>query len=671
MLKTLPKPVISRTLDVGDVTRPRSAASWRALTLGCALTAVHVIGLLFLEEFCFVSGSSRITPSRVSLISTVVFLLFWLIILNTIYHRVRPGRALSQGELLTIFSLISIGSTLASSDMVPVLIHLMMEGTHTADASNGYAVKVLPYLADWAHVSDPVVVKSFYEGHSSLFANGHYRHFVGPFFWWSICIFCFLLMSFCANTIIRRQWSRNEHLNYPITQIPVAMTSQQSGGLLTNRLFQVGFIIAGGLTLLNGIHYLYPVVPNIPITDITDVRWWIKDPVWDAMDWTPVNFYPFAIGMSFAIPLDLLFSLWFFTWVWKAERMVSAALSIPYSPWTLSSGWPYYAHQMIGVWMALLGISLWTARSYLRDVLKQALLPGTGVDDSGEGIRYRTALIGIIIGMTGMMIFFIVMGITPLIIVPYVFMMLAYCVVIARVRAELGPPIQDMTGSGPDRVIATFISPLAVGARSWLNFKILTFWMHRESSTTYPSGMHMDALRLGEISGGINRRFWIAVLLVCFGSGLLAYWADLYFGFLKGRPMWGSIMGRCGAVCGWNGITASLEDVTSRPNWGEIVAVFIGAGLSLGLYIVRGLGMNLPLHPIAYLLTVGTTLPRFWLPMMIAWAIKLAVLRYGGLSLYRRVLPFFFGLVIGQFVIGVGWFVIGITLGIRTFTFYA
>lgn len=661
----------TNTTDLGPIQSPRSATSWRAIALGSILTAIHVVCLLYLEEFCGVSGPSRITPSRVALISTAVCILFWLIVLNGLYRRFRPNTAFVQGELLTIFSMISIGSTIAASDMIPVLVHLMMEGTHSADNSNGYATKVLPFLTDWAHVSDPAAIKLFYQGHSSLFANNHYKLFVAPFFWWSICIFCFLLLAFCANTIMRRQWSRNEHLNFPITQLPVAMTSPHAGGLLSNRLFQVGFAIAGGLTLLNGIHFLYPTIPNLPITDITDVRWWIKDPVWDAMDWTPVNFYPFAIGMAFIIPLDLLFSLWFFTWVWKAERMASVALGIPYSPWTLSPGWPYYAHQMIGVWLSLLGISLWTARAHLRGVLKQVLRPGTGIDDSTEGIRYRTAVIGIGIGVIGMIGFFIAVGITPFIVIPYILMMLGYCVVIARVRAELGPPIQDMTGSGPDRIIATFAGPFTFGARSWLNFKIFTFWMHRESSTTYPSGMHMDALRLGEIGGGLNRRYWITLLLVCFSSGLLAFWADLYFGFHKGRSIWGGVMGQCGATCGWNGITASLEDLTSRPNWAEIIAMFVGSGFTFALYIVRGLGINMPLHPIAYLLTVGTTLPRFWLPMLIAWIIKLTVLRYGGLALYRRVLPFFFGLIVGQFVIGVGWFILGMILGIRTFTFYA
>ena len=55
---------------------------------------------------------------------------------------------------------------------------------------------------------------------------------------------------------------------------------------------------------------------------------------------------------------------------------------------------------------------------------------------------------------------------------------------------------------------------------------------------------------------------------------------------------------------------------------------------------------------------------------MIAWAVKLLVLRYGGLRLLKRLTPFFLGLILGEFIIGGLWTLIGILLGIPTYAFW-
>ena len=46
----------------------------------------------------------------------------------------------------------------------------------------------------------------------------------------------------------------------------------------------------------------------------------------------------------------------------------------------------------------------------------------------------------------------------------------------------------------------------------------------------------------------------------------------------------------------------------------------------------------------------------------LAWLFKTPILRYGGVSAYRTVRPFFLGLVLGQFIIyGVFWVIDGLT----------
>jgi hypothetical protein len=44
-----------------------------------------------------------------------------------------------------------------------------------------------------------------------------------------------------------------------------------------------------------------------------------------------------------------------------------------------------------------------------------------------------------------------------------------------------------------------------------------------------------------------------------------------------------------------------------------------------------------------------------WFSIMLAWLFKSAVLRYGGISAYRALLPLFLGLILGEFGVAVAW----------------
>lgn len=657
-----------RTLTPSDNEQPpqgrRSATSTRAILLGFIISIGHIFWLVTQEESW---GTG--TPSRYALVYTAVFVLFWLVILNLLIKRLRPSLAFAQAELLTIFAMMTVGCALAGVDMVPVLSMLGMEGTHINTEVYPFGKLILPYMPQWLMVTDAETVSTYYKGHSTLLQNGHYRFFIGPFIYWSLFIFCLLMMTFCANTLLRRQWSRNEHLTFPITQLPIALSTEGKKGLLSSPLFWIGFAIAALLTLINGLNFLYPSLPNIPYKNVAYMNLWVQDP-WNWMGWTAVTFDPFAIGLAYVIPLDLLFSFWFFTWVWSAERICAKAFTINPSPWPINPGPPHHGAQMIGVWVAILCVVLWTARYHFKYVFQQALHPDTGDPDKREAISYRFALLGVILGFVGILAFLLAMGITWTMVIPYSILLLGIFIILARIRAEFGPMMQDLQGGGPDRAIFSFASPMTVGVRNWSTFNIMTFWMHREAYFTYPSASHIDALKFGEASGGLNRKYWIALLVVGLLGGIIAYWWTLHLGFINGANRYiGKPPSSCYSFCTWRAVFWNFNNETNRPKWDEVGAMSIAFSLTFIIFFIRSRGINLPINPIAYPLTAGNAMRNYWLPIFIAWLIKLIILRYGGLKLYRTMLPFFLGLVVGQFVIGVGWQLLGGALGIKTFAF--
>jgi hypothetical protein len=52
-----------------------------------------------------------------------------------------------------------------------------------------------------------------------------------------------------------------------------------------------------------------------------------------------------------------------------------------------------------------------------------------------------------------------------------------------------------------------------------------------------------------------------------------------------------------------------------------------------------------------------------WFPLLVAWFVKASLLRIGGLTFYRRGMPFFLGLAMGHFFMaGVFWPVLSLFL---------
>jgi hypothetical protein len=68
-----------------------------------------------------------------------------------------------------------------------------------------------------------------------------------------------------------------------------------------------------------------------------------------------------------------------------------------------------------------------------------------------------------------------------------------------------------------------------------------------------------------------------------------------------------------------------------------------------------------PFHPAAYTAVFGSwAIAHVWFSLWLAWIIKLLILKYGGLSIHRKAVPLFFGLILGQFIIGSLWTILGV-----------
>jgi hypothetical protein len=77
-----------------------------------------------------------------------------------------------------------------------------------------------------------------------------------------------------------------------------------------------------------------------------------------------------------------------------------------------------------------------------------------------------------------------------------------------------------------------------------------------------------------------------------------------------------------------------------------------------------------PFHPVGYAVSSSWSLSLLWLPLMVAWIVKLCILRYGGLRAYRQALPLFLGVILSECVVGSLWTIYGIATGNPTYAFW-
>ena len=98
------------------------------------------------------------------------------------------------------------------------------------------------------------------------------------------------------------------------------------------------------------------------------------------------------------------------------------------------------------------------------------------------------------------------------------------------------------------------------------------------------------------------------------------------------------------------------------PDWAGIS--FMGGGFLLTalLMAMRLRFIWWPFHPAGFAISGSWSMGVFWFSLFVSWTVKYTMLRFGGLRVYRSAVPFFLGFILGSFVVGSLWSLLGIVL---------
>ncbi|MDP7280464.1 MAG: hypothetical protein QGG39_11350, partial [Candidatus Poribacteria bacterium] len=295
-------------------TSPQNGLTVKSLLIGLLLIPANVFWIIQLEVVRYTH------PTLIHPLSNVIFIIFWLLIISLGLNRISTKIGLSQAEVLTIYVMLCVVSSLCSHDMMEILVTILGHPFRFATPENEWRELFTKQLPEWLTVSDEKALRNYYEGSSTLYTEHHLATWLQPAVWWIAFIFVLMAVMLCINILLREQWTERERLTYPIIQLPLEMVNPESI-FFRRRMVWFGFSVAAAISILNLLNSIFPEVPYLPVKRQSIHQYFTTRP-WNAMGGVRISFYPFAVGIAFLIPLDLLFSCWVFYWLYKIELMI-------------------------------------------------------------------------------------------------------------------------------------------------------------------------------------------------------------------------------------------------------------------------------------------------------------------------------------------------------------
>lgn len=628
---------------------------------GARAVLLSLAGAVVIVNFQIVS---KIAPSTVALpvqsVLTIftgpIFYLALLATVNVFLRRWWPRAAFRPAEFTVAYAVTTVAAAIGSQDAAMQLWPMFLFPFRESQAQ--VAEKVRGYIPEWLIPRDPRVVEPYYLGGDTFWQPERVAAWLVPFAVWMTWLFALGATMWAWNVILRRRWVDQDRLSFPSAQLPLELCRAAGfGGAVSGRLFWGGVLLATALEWSNRLSEYFPALPSVPVTyNATPIIQGLPEP-WNALAPMSVTWGGIHLGICYFIPLDILFSSWFFYLARKGLEVFGFSMGWRNLGWD-AAGFPFTRSQAAGAWVALFFLLVWAERRHLLRVLRASLVPFARAavpDDSREPGSYRWAGRILVAGTLYLLWFGMASGMTLAVAVSFYAFFWMLQVTMTRVYAQVGPPFLELYFLDPQRTITTAFGTQGVSPRALTLFSLM-YWIVRtergQPMAHQLTGFYLaDRLREPDSrtgDGGVAPRAMGRLVLLAFTFGaavcLVLY---LHWVYRVGEDQF--VQG------GWRETFSPLAlarinewvNTPKGPQWGEIGFMLLGGGITLGLAKLSYVLPGFPFHPIGFALAMVYTLEYNWPAFLAIWVGKGLILRLGGRDLYTRLVPFFLGLVLG------------------------
>ena len=632
------------------LTQNENRISGRSVLIGicCVIVICCIVSYAELVITYIQIGFLQLPPA-------VIGLFFFLVLGNRLLAKLNDRFAFSPRELMCIYCMMLVASMISSRGVMEKLIPALIAVNYFTNETNSWDTLFFPHIKPWLIPFSPEqkgqasIAISFYEG----IQGGDsipWRAWLEPLSAWGVLVFFVFTAFLCLAAILRKQWIENEKLSFPLVSLPLEFV-HEGHGFFRNRLMWLGFALPALIFTLNGLHEIWPQIPNLSLRYLLN-QYFTEQP-FNAIAYTPIFLSFAAIGFFYLLPTQLLFSLWFFFLLTRFQDIVAAMFGLRVSSMPLYPTRLYIGYQVAGAYIVLVISFIYMGLPHFRRVFREAFT-GNKTDDADELLPYRTAVWGLIVSLilavgwcyaAGLNLGFAVFEILVYICI--------VAVVMARSTAE-GGLLMTETSFRPLDLYQLIASKASLGAQSLTVLSFLDAIFTRDQRGLILTGF-LDGLKIRDRVGMSYRSLVSVFVLGCTLAFLCAAAIHLWLPYKHGANYMYSYTYRGNPLWAFQDNVAAIEGLgTDHRTTGGL---FFGVGIlvTTGLVILRMLYWWWPLHPLGYALSASWTLVVFWFPVLIAWGIKTPILRYSGIRQYQRLRPFFLGMVFGEFSMAVLW----------------
>ena len=648
--------------DVGNVIRVRAIVIGLLLAIAiCLLTPYNNV---YLQATPLGGGHFPLAP---------FFLLVLLTVFAAMANKVSGSEPWLTGrELLIIWVLTVLVSGIAYTGLVRTFFINLTAPYHFATVENRWEEALHPLLPKAWYPQSPEAITAFYDGLPEGSTMGWLEVFqqipwgvwIKPFLVWGAFIFLCYFVMICLINLVSRQWLHNERMNLPLLQVPKlleeAFSKNRLGRFFFNRFLLAGLSVTLLLHLMNGLNFYYPSVPHIP-TLILAGGYFPEHGLFSGFHKLKIYIYPAFIGFAFLTSRQVSFSFWFFFIIGGlligvldllGYNIPAAALGVTFGP-TLSRP---EETQMIGAYGIFFLFLLWMGRDSFMDAFRHSFRFGEITRSRTEWVDTRLSFWGAVLGGAGIIAWCVYYGMPPGVAFLVIGAFFLVMVVASRVICQGGIAYFTLTVAPIDGLIAFF------GPRFFTSIGILIagvvqkvlFVDLRES--LMPSLLHAGKLSYREK----NRRMLLGGIVVTLVAGVAVSFVAMLvlcykFGVRELQLDWATRT----TVTVYENIHTLVESPVRPDQW---VLIFALAGAVVMLVLVVGYHRFYwwPIHPIGYLTTYSSAMWILWFSFLIGWMCNSLCMRYGGIALFKNFRYFFIGLIVGDFLMGGAWAVVGL-----------